>query len=270
MASPATDGAVHQSRPTGVEALTCGSARAGAALACLAALAVGGCSSSPFDSTLLLVQVNDATALPAGASHTAGVTLASQTDGHCPLSAGAVLTVGDQSGGVLVGDQSWPFGNCFADGVPLAGNSDVALKIWNGTNSADEGQAVLGGLDPGFDATIVSPLSGAVAAGGDIHVSVPEALRNFQPLSATFVYLGTDDPSYSGEDSAPAFEGSGSSMTVPAPAHAGKFRFSVLMNSSDPSLAPGVVVSCFGFAKCAAVGTSDIGPFEITVLAPPP
>ena len=237
-----------------------GSAKALAALAWTAAIAAG-CSSSPFDNTLLSVQVDNAASLSPNGSHTVGVTLANMGDGHCPVSASAILTVGDQS---------WPFGSCFVGNVPLPGNSDLNVKIWDAPDSADQGQSVVGALAPGFDATIALPVSGTTTPGGQIRVTVPAALANLQPALASFVYLGMDDAGYEGENTSPTADGA--DLLVPAPRHTGPFRFSVTMTTSDSSVgAPaGVVVSCFGFSRCVAIGTPDIGPLPITVVAPPP
>ena len=223
----------------------------------------GGCSSSLFDNTLLSVQVDSSGALSANGSLTAGVTLVRQGDGRCPLSPSAILTVGQQS---------WPFGSCFVGDVPLMRNDDLDIRVWNGPDSADQGRAVLGALAPGSDATIASPLSGTTTPGGQILVSLPAALRNLQPALASFVYLGLDDPTYAGENTTPTLDVGDPFMTVPAPKHTGPFRLWVSMSTSDPSveLPGGVVVSCFGFSKCVAVGTPDVGPLAITVAAPAP
>lgn len=244
------------------------SAQALAALAWIAAIAAG-CSSSPFDNTLLYVQVDSAGLLSANGSYTVGVTLSNMTDGHCPLSPSAILTVGDQT--APMGEQSWPFGSCFVGNVPLPGNNDLNIKVWDAPNSGDQGQAVVGALTPGGDATIASPLSGTTTPGGQILVSVPDTLRSLQPTLASFVYLGTDDPRYAGENTFPTYDGE-PLLTVPAPQHTGRFRFTVTMTSSDASLAlpAGVVVSCFGISECVAIGTPDIGPLQITVAAPAP
>lgn len=238
--------------------------RAGLGALVWAAAAIGaGCSSSPFDNTLLSVQVDNAGSLSPDGGHTVGVTLANMGGSGCPLAADAVLTVGERS---------WPFGSCVAGGVPAPVDSDLDLKVWNGPNSSDQGQAVVGALVPGADAAVVSPLSDTTTPGGDIQVSVPPVLQTLQPLSAAFVYLGMDDPAYAGENTFPTTQNGGSSLVVAAPKHAGRFRFSVSMTGSDPSQGPpaGVVVSCFGFSKCVAIGTPDLGPLQITVVAPAP
>jgi hypothetical protein len=214
----------------------------------------GGCGSSRFGNSVLLANVVDLSSF-SDRRYPLTITLVDANDGHCPLSQSAILTVGDQS---------WPFASCSSETIDLTQNTQISIEILDGADKAD---AVIAGMAPGMDATIVAPASGTTTPSGSVSVSLPAALQGLKPFSADFVYQGTDDATYPG-DITNQGTATPDTVTVQAPEHSGPFTLWVSMTSPDsqePVPVSGTVASCSGFSKCVTNPVTTLGPLPVTV-----
>jgi hypothetical protein len=232
----------------------CGGRLKTAILAAVAS-AVGACSGgSKFDGTSIYVQAG----VPAQVGENNFSVLLQDASGHCPLSVSSTLTIND--------GQTLPFSSCTGGAYGFEGNPSFTLRAVDGD---DRAEMIVEDLVPGVAATVAAPADGQVAAGANLTVSVPPSFQGQSPVIAEFREAAPLD-GYDGTETYPVLPYSlaivQSAFDVPAPQHPASYTFQVLMDATPSGpVVLGHVLSCSGFAYCAASGAEVLGPMTVMV-----
>jgi hypothetical protein len=215
-----------------------------------AAAVLAGCGGSKFDGTEIYLFIS--APIPYTGTNTFSVAMQDAT-GHCPLSPQATLAINGTT---------YPFGSCTGASDPFDGNPSFVLQAADGD---DRAELTVTGMVPGADATIASPASGQVAAGGSITVTIPAALQGQVAQDAFFTNTSNVD-GYAGMITYPTSTDS-QTVDLPVPQHPATYLLSVQMASPPPSMQQigATVVSCTGFAHCFPIALDVLGPLTVVV-----